>query len=136
MIEKPFLKQEVVQLYTDTNGLARFRTVQIELSQGNPLASLSPLMPSGGWQLRSSPPDFKSDFHCTTDPQWLIVLSGRMEIGLRDGQVRVFSPGEFFHSNDTLPTGATFDSTLHGHCSRALGDEPLTTLFVRTQLAV
>jgi hypothetical protein len=34
-------------------------------------------------------------------------------------------------SNDTLPVGAVFDPTLHGHCSRQLGDEPLITAFVR-----
>ena len=44
---------------------------------------------------------------------------------------RVFGPGQCFYSNDTLPPGATFDPTVHGHCSRQLGDEPLVTLFVR-----
>lgn len=70
--------------------------------------------------------------HCTTAPQWLVVLQGQMEIGLpHDGSTRVFGPGEFFYSNDTLPAGAVFDPRVHGHSSRLLGDAPLVTLFVR-----
>lgn len=118
-------------LYTDTDGRARFRDEAVPLTEGTPAARLSALMASGGCQFRRSPVGFRSDFHCTTTPQWLVVLRGRMEIGLQDGSTRVFGPGECFYSNDTLPAGATFDATLHGHRSRQVGDEPLVTLFVR-----
>lgn len=118
-------------LYTDTDGRARFRDDAVPLTEGTPAARLSALMASGGCQFRRSPVGFQSDFHCTTTPQWLVVLQGQMEIGLQDGSTRVFGPGQCFYSNDTLPAGATFDATLHGHRSRQLGDEPLVTLFVR-----
>lgn len=118
-------------LFTDTDGRARFREETVELNEGTPAARLSVLMPSGGLQLRESPVGFRSTFHCTGAPQWLFVLKGRMEIGLQDGSSRVFGPGEHFFSADTLPEGATFDPTVHGHWSRQVGDEPLVTLFVR-----
>ncbi len=118
-------------LYTDTDGRARFRDELVPLTEGTPAARLSALMASGGCQFRRSPVGFESDFHCTTTPQWLVVLQGQMEIGMQDGSTRVFGPGQYFYSNDTLPAGATFDATLHGHRSRQLGDEPLVTLFVR-----
>ena len=118
-------------LFTDTDGRARFREETVELNEGTPAARLSVLMPSGGLQLRESPVGFRSSFHCTGAPQWLFVLKGRMEIGLQDGSSRVFGPGEHFFSADTLPEGATFDPTVHGHWSRQVGDEPLVTLFVR-----
>jgi hypothetical protein len=120
-----------VILYTDTDGRARFREQGIALSEGTPKALLSPLMPSGGLQLRLSPVGFRSEFHCTGTPQWLFVLGGAMEIGLQDGSSRVFLPGDHFYSADTLPEGAVFDATLHGHCSRQLGSAPLLTAFVR-----
>ena len=120
-----------VTLYTDTDGRARFREHSIALSEGTPAAMLSPLMPSGGVQLRHSPVGFRSTFHCTTTPQWVFILSGRMEIGLHDGSSRVFAPGQHFYSTDTVPAGAVFDAAVHGHWSRQLGDEPLVTLFVR-----
>jgi hypothetical protein len=118
-------------LYTAADGRARFRDDALPLAEGTPAASLSALKASGGWQFRHSPAGFASGFHCTTTPQWLVVLQGRMEIGLQDGSARVFGPGECFYSNDTLPSGAEFDPAWHGHRSRALDNAPLVTLFVR-----
>lgn len=120
-----------VILETGPDGRARFREETLALDEGTPAARLSALRPATGLQLRESPVGFASSFHCTTHPQWLFVLKGRMEIGLQDGSVRVFGPGEHFFSNDTLPPGAVFDAQHHGHCSRQLGPEPLVTAFVR-----
>ena len=119
-------------LYTDTDGRAKFREEDLPLPEGTPQTMLSALYPSAGYQLRQSPVGFRSQFHCTTSPQWLFVLSGQMEIGLQDGTSRIFSAGEHFYSDDTLPAGATFDPAVHGHWSRQVGDTPLVTLFVKT----
>ena len=118
-------------LYTAADGRARWRDEDIALTEGKPQARLSPLAPSGGYQLRESPVGFRSEFHCTENPQWVFILRGRMEIGLQDGTSRVFGPGEHFYSADKLPAGSAFDAMLHGHWSRQVGDEPLVTLFVR-----
>jgi hypothetical protein len=120
-----------VLLFTDTDGRAKFREEQIALTEGTPAAMLSQVFASGGYQLRHSPVGFRSQFHCTGAPQWCFILQGQMEIGLQDGSSRIFKPGEHFYSADTLPTGAVFDSKVHGHWSRQLGDAPLVTLFVR-----
>ena len=120
-----------VILETGPDGRARFREEALPLSEGKPAARLSKLMPSGGLQLRMSPVGFRSDFHCTENPQWLFVLSGQMEIGLQDGSLRVFGAGQHFYSADTLPAGAQFDSKLHGHWSRQVGPDALVTAFVR-----
>ena len=120
-----------VVLYTGADGKARFREELLPLDEGQPQARLSALMPSGGLQLRTSPVGFRSSFHCTVTPQWVFILVGKMEIGLQDGSSRVFSPGQHFFSADELPAGQSFDDHVHGHWSRQLGDEPLTTLFVR-----
>ncbi len=121
-----------VVLYTDADGRAKFKTQPIELSEGTPQSQLSVLMASGGYQLRHSPVGFRSQFHCTGSPQWVFILGGQMEIGLRDGTSRIFGPGQHFYSADVLPEGAVFDDQVHGHWSRQVGDEPLVTLFVRS----
>ena len=120
-----------ITLFTDTDGRARFREEQIALTEGTPQAMLSPVLPATGLQLRQSPVGFRSQWHCTTAPQWLFVLQGAMEIGLQDGSSRIFRAGEHFFSADTLPAGATFDPAVHGHWSRQVGDEPLVTAFVK-----
>ena len=123
-----FLK---VVLFTDVDGRARFREESLALDHGTPQSALSALMPSAGYQLRRSPVGFRSTFHCTTDPQWVFILGGQMEIGLQDGTSRVFAPGAHFYSADVLPAGAVFDASVHGHWSRQLGPDELVTLFVR-----
>ena len=120
-----------ILLFTDTDGRARFREEAIPLTEGKPQARLSALMPSGGLQLRQSPVGFRSEFHCTGDPQWVFILGGEMEIGLQDGTSRIFKPGDHFYSADVLPDGASFDPAVHGHWSRQVGPEPLVTAFVR-----
>ena len=121
-----------VVLFTDTDGRAKFRDEVVALPEGNPQSQLSALHASGGYQLRLSPVGFRSQFHCTTTPQWVFILSGQMEIGLQGGASRIFKPGDHFYSADALPAGEVFDATVHGHWSRQVGLEPLQTLFVRS----
>jgi hypothetical protein len=120
-----------VVLYTAADGRARWREEPLELAEGTPQAMLSRVFPSSGYQLRASPVGFRSTWHCTTQPQWVFILSGEMEIGLQDGTARVFRPGEHFFSADTLPAGAAFDPTVHGHWSAQRGPCPLVTLFLK-----
>jgi hypothetical protein len=122
-----------VILFTDTDGRARFRDEWVPLTEGTPQSQLSSLMAASACQLRQSPVGFRSTFHCTGNPQWLFVLGGQMEIFLQDGSSRIFGPGEFFYSADTLPEGATFDANVHGHWSSQVGPDPLGDL-VRARL--
>ena len=119
-------------LFTDNDGRARFREENVALSEGSLQSMLSPVFPAAGYQLRESPVGFRSQFHCTPDPQWVIVLRGQMEIGLQDGSTRLFQPGQHFYSADVLPAGASFNPRIHGHWSRQAGADPLQTLFVKS----
>ena len=120
-----------VILYTAADGRAKWREESIALAEGTPQAMLSQVFPSAGYQLRHSPVGFRSAWHCTPRPQWVFILAGEMEIGLRDGSSRVFRPGEHFFSADTLPRDASFDPKVHGHWSAQRGPNPLVTLFVK-----
>jgi len=120
-----------VILFTDVDGRARFREEAVPLDQGTPQSMLSEVFASGGYQLRTSPVGFRSQFHCTTAPQWCFILGGQMEIGLQGGVSRIFKPGDHFYSADLLPEGQSFDASVHGHWSQQVGSDPLITLFVR-----
>jgi hypothetical protein len=121
-----------VILFTDTDGRAKFREEPIALTEGSPQSMLSSVIPTTGCQFRQSPVGFRSQFHCTTEKQWLVVLGGEMKIGLQDGSSRTFKPGEHFYSADLLPEGATFDPGVHGHWSCQVGEQPLITMFVKS----
>src|SRR6478736_6163084 len=103
-----------VILFTDSDGRAKFREEKIDLNEGTLQAALSRVFSCSGYQLRESPVGFRSEWHCTPKPQWVFILRGEMEIGVRDGS-RVFKPGEHFYAADLLPSGATFNAGLHGH---------------------
>ena len=118
-------------LYSDHNGRANFREEQVSLDQGTPQTMLSAIFSSAGYQLRRSPVGFRSQFHCTSKPQWVFVLAGEMVIGLQDGSSRVLLPGDHCYAADTLPPCANFDSNLHGHWSAQRGPNELVTLFVQ-----
>ncbi len=120
-----------IMLLTGADGRAYFCSEPVALDQGSTQSALSLLLTSGGYQLRQSPVGFRSSFHCTTEPQWVFILQGQMEIGLQGGESRVFKPGEHFYSADVLPAGAVFDPAVHGHWSRQVGSDPLVTLFLR-----
>ena len=120
-----------VVLFTDRDGRAKFRDEEIPLTEGNPQSMLSKILPSSGYQLRYSPVGFRSQWHCTPAAQWVFILKGEMEIGVRDAS-RVFKPGEHFFASDLLPDGAKFNADLHGHWSAQRGKDPLVTLFLKT----
>ena len=120
-----------VVLYTDRDGRARWREEALALPEGTPQAQLSKVFPSAGYQLRASPVGFRSQWHCTPQPQWVFILAGEMEIGLQDGSSRVFRPGDHFFSADTLPEGEAFDPKVHGHWSAQRGGSALVTLFLK-----
>ena len=120
-----------VVLFTDTDGRAKFREDTVTLDHGSPQSMLSEVFASGGYQLRTSPVGFRSQFHCSGHTQWCFILQGQMEIGVQGGVSRIFKPGEHFYSADLLPQGATFDANIHGHWSRQVGPDALVTLFVR-----
>ena len=75
-----------VVLFTDYEGRARFREESIPLDEGTPQSMLSKVLPANGYQLRESPVGFRSDWHCTPQPQWVFILDGEMEIGFARGE--------------------------------------------------
>jgi hypothetical protein len=47
------------------------------------------------------------EWHNAPRPQWCITLSGSVEIGIGDGTVRTFGPGDVFLAEDVTGQGHT-----------------------------
>ena len=62
-----------------------------------------------------------SDWHPAPRRQFVIILSGQLEIGFGDGTKRVFGPGDARLVEDT---------TGHGHTTGTYGDVPCVTATV------
>jgi quercetin dioxygenase-like cupin family protein len=61
------------------------------------------------------------DWHPAPRRQYVIILSGQLEIGLGDGSVRCFGPGDARLVEDT---------TGKGHTTRVVGPEPVVTAVI------
>ena len=61
------------------------------------------------------------DWHPAPRRQYVIILSGQLEIGLGDGTLRRFGPGDARLVEDT---------TGKGHTTRVLGSEPVLTAVI------
>jgi hypothetical protein len=129
MSDTPAFTQVILE--TGPDGRSRFRDELVPLKEAKPMLFLSAAMPGGSVMLRSSPRGYKMDFHPSVSPQWTVILSGALEIGLPDGTSRVFRAGDILYATDTTPSGVTFDPKVHGHNSRTVGDEPVVAVLVR-----
>ena len=63
-------------------------------------------------------PGEMQDWHPAPQRQFVIILSGQLEIGFEDGSTRVFGPGDARLVEDT---------TGKGHTTIAIGNEPCIT---------
>jgi quercetin dioxygenase-like cupin family protein len=61
------------------------------------------------------------DWHPAPRRQYVILLSGEIEIGFGDGTMRRFGPGDARLVEDT---------TGHGHTTRFIGDGPVVTAVI------
>ncbi|MFI5266299.1 MAG: hypothetical protein ACHQ7M_02875 [Chloroflexota bacterium] len=103
----------ITRLYTGSNGQSH--TEQLSLESHPELTSL---MAAVGVQLRSVAAGHFMDWHPAPRRQFVIMLSGSMEIGLRDGTLHRFGPGDVLLAEDVSGTG---------HTRRVTGEEPRIT---------
>lgn len=64
------------------------------------------------------PPGPTQDWHPAPQRQFVIILSGHLQIGFEDGSTKVFGPGD---------ARLMEDLTGKGHTTTAIGDEPCIT---------
>jgi hypothetical protein len=113
-----------VRLYTGDNGLSYFEDVEVTLqSRGQPGTELSELFNATGMVMRRNTSEYQLDYHTAPRRQFIINLSGTVEIVASGGESRRFGPGSIMLAEDTSGKG---------HISRALTDERLS-LFVHLE---
>ena len=101
----------IVRLYTGADGRSHFE----DLNELPPDVEASAARRATEVQFRRFPVGFFSDFHNAPRRQFLITLSGQMEIGLGDGTRRRFGAGDVMLAEDL---------TGQGHTSRVVGNQP------------
>ncbi len=102
----------IARLYTGDDGETHIE----EVDPASP--DLSALHDVKRMQFRVTQPGHFSDWHTAPRRQYVITISGEVEIGLGDGSVHRFGAG---HVN------LAEDLTGHGHTTRVVGNGPRVT---------
>ena len=107
---------EISRLYSGSDGQTHLEIIDLST---NP--ELGTLQKAEGIQFRSAPAGNFMDWHPAPRRQFVITISGEVEIGLGDGTVHHFGPG---HVN------LAEDLTGQGHTTRVVGDVPRVTAVI------
>ena len=110
------------------DGFSIFTERVIEL-EGNDQRALSEQLLAENFRLRTSAPDYRSDFHAAGDPTLIVILEGRFRLSLITGQSLEFSPGELFIAMDFLPDEVT--NAQFGHRGEVVGDQEFRALHLK-----
>jgi hypothetical protein len=93
---------------------------------------ISPRIGAANLRHRRSKPDYFSSWHVAGDPTLIIIRSGTLRIGLRDGSHRDFTVGDQFIAQDRLlDNRLPCDSTTHGHTAQVIGGTPLLAVHIK-----
>ncbi len=111
---------KIVRLYTGTDNESHFEDIDVEMNQQG-VDQVSALQPSHGIIFRSAPASHRSSYHTAPRRQYVITLSGQVEIETGDGTVRRFGAGDVMLAEDTSG---------RGHITRVVGDQPRLYVFI------
>jgi hypothetical protein len=112
---------EYLRIYTGDDGRSHFEDVKIPLTNHGAMGRISTLWSGKGVLFREVDGDYDLDYHNAPRRQFVVNLSGSVDIEVGDGTVRRLGPGSILLAEDT---------TGQGHISRNVGGEPRTCLFI------
>ncbi|MDD1678826.1 MAG: cupin domain-containing protein [Methanomicrobiales archaeon] len=112
---------EYHRIYPGTDGESHFGTVKVEETLVNAAPPAPPLYlsvdkPASKYLFYSFQPGWTGDLHPSPARQFLVLLSGEVEVETSDGGVQQFGPGDIILLEDTWGKG---------HRSKNIGDEYL-----------
>lgn len=108
------------RLYSGNDQQSHLEELKMAFAPGQ-FAEQTPLQPANGVIFTRMAPGSFVDWHNAPRRQYVITLAGAVEIGLGDGSLHRFGPGEGILAEDL---------TGKGHTTRAIGDEPRVMMIV------
>ena len=111
----------ITRVYTGSDGKSHFEDVEIELLDQGPMGSISSLWSAKGVLFRKVSGDYDLDFHNAPRRQFVVNLTGAVEIEVGDGTKRQLGAGSILLAEDTEG---------QGHIRRSINGEPRDWLFI------
>lgn len=107
---------KVIRIYTGTDNQTHFQDVDLAT-----FATIAAAVGTGPVRLNQGPATSAMDFHNAPRRQYVVMMSGQMEIETGDGSKRVFDVGDVLVAEDL---------TGQGHITRGVGAQPRVSLAV------
>jgi quercetin dioxygenase-like cupin family protein len=108
------------RLFTGPDNQSHLEEIALTFAPGRVIEQ-SDMQPAAGVIFSRMAPGTFVDWHTAPRRQYVITLAGGVEIGLGDGSLHRFGPGEGILAEDL---------TGKGHTTRAVGDEPRITVTI------
>ena len=106
-----------VRIYTGDDGQTHFEDLDLPSER----AVHSGMQVTPGVNFRRFEPGYFSDWHNAPRRQYVITLSGEMEVGIGDGTKRRFGAGDVLMADDL---------TGQGHTTAVVGDQPRVSVTI------
>ena len=110
----------IVRMYSGSDGESHFEEVTPGFAPADG-QDRTQLEGAEGVSFGRAQPGYFLDWHNAPRRQYVVTLAGEVEIGLGDGTVRRFGPGDVLLAEDL---------TGRGHTTRVVSTEPRLTLTV------
>ena len=116
---------KITRIYSDADGESRFEDIDVE-STPKGLGLISNPMAVEHFFLRETPGSGDQGWHVAPQKQYVVLLSGTVEVEVSAGEIRQFSTGDVLLAEDTVGKG---------HRTKTLTSEPRKSLFITVREA-
>ncbi|HUY20081.1 MAG TPA: hypothetical protein VMV15_12725 [Candidatus Binataceae bacterium] len=109
------------RLYSGQDGQSHIEEIALPFAAADEHAERTPMQPATGVMFSRMAPGSFMDWHNAPRRQYVITLSGAVEIGLGDGSVHRIEAGNGILAEDL---------TGKGHTTRAVGNQPRVSVAI------
>jgi hypothetical protein len=112
---------KVTRIYSDDRGQSRFEDLSYPLTDKGPIGLLSERFAVKDIIFRETEPSYDYGTHNAPQRQFIVILSGTLEVTVSSGETRVFSTGDVVLAEDIEG---------EGHSARSTTDEVRRSIFI------
>ena len=111
---------KIIRIYTGPDNESHFEEKEVDLKFNGDM-EVSATEPAEGILFRRASANHLHSYHPAPRRQYVITLSGAVEIETGDGTIKRFGPGDVMLADDT---------TGRGHITRVVGNQPRTYVMI------
>ena len=112
---------QICRIYATEDGESHFEDVEVEFSEACQHGSLSAPVAVSKLKFRKNPANYDHSWHTSPGRLYVVMLDGRVEVEVSNGQKRTFQGGDVFLAEDTFGKG---------HRTRNIDLTPRRSLFI------